>query len=68
MMHLLEYDFLAILDIDTSRGSADFATLQVVAGSVVIVCFDAFNTGIVFPENTFFLLVEHRIALLYIKK
>ena len=38
MMHLLEYDFLAILDIDTPCGMRYGAALEVVVGSVGIVC------------------------------
>lgn len=53
---LFNHNLLSILDIDTLWGIRYLATLEVVVGGVVIVCFDTFNIGVVFPENTSFLL------------
>ena len=67
LLRSLNRNFLPILDIDTACRVLDLAALEVVVGSIgiiCIICIDSFNAGFITPENTFFLLVEHRTVTL----
>ena len=67
LLRSLNRNFLPILNIDTACRVLDLATLEVVV-NVSLFRLGNFDSSVVFPEDSFFLLVEYRVALLHIKE